>query len=139
MTNEWRKQSASKRGGDASIIAIDAAPAEAMLAVGLTDGITPELEYERSWAREILIQAKEKLRTTYEAAEMMHEYDAFTDQLELGKSERTYREIATELGVDEPRRPIYWLQDPAAISGTHRRSSVRDSHFATGSCATKRR
>lgn len=97
--NEWRKEAAAKRGGGVRPISIDAEPAEAWLRIEPASGTSPELEFERSWAREILQQAREKLRETYAEAGREKEFEAFADQLEIGKSERPHEEIAAELGV----------------------------------------
>ncbi len=99
--NEWKKQSAEKRGGGVAPLSIDADPVEGWLKIEPTVDTTPELEFERQWAREILQQAREKLREVYVEAGKSAEFDAFADQLEIGKSERPHREIADELGVDE--------------------------------------
>lgn len=100
--SEWRKATAKKRGGEVAMIEIDAASAEAMLASEPVDCVSPEIEFERQWAREILKQAKERLLETYQAAGKKSEFEVFVEQLDDGKSERSYREIAKELGVKEP-------------------------------------
>lgn len=98
--NEWKKKTAEKRGGGVAPLRIDAQPAEAWLEIDPESGVSPELEFERSWAREILQQARDALRETYAAAGKLKEFEAFADQLEIGKSERPYSEIAVELGID---------------------------------------
>lgn len=98
----WRKEHSKKRGGDTPFIEIDAASAEAELAQDPVDDLTPELEYERHWAREVLRQAKAKLLETYTNAGKLKEYETFEDQLEDGKAERSYTDMAKDMGVAEP-------------------------------------
>jgi len=68
LINDNRKRTAAKRGGENQPLAIDAVSAEEWLAMEPSDKVTPELEYDRQWAREILRQAKADLQAAYAAA-----------------------------------------------------------------------
>lgn len=72
---EWRKRGAQKRGGGVSLVAMDACSAEERFALEPRDGVTPEMEYERVWARELLRRALTRLAS---------DYDALKDQLVKG-------------------------------------------------------
>lgn len=100
---EFRNRSRIKRGGKVAIVAIDALDAEARLAFERSDLRTPEDEFDRCWAQAILDGARAKLRADYEAAGKVDEFDAFEDQLEDGSSDRSYREIGAELGIEESK------------------------------------
>jgi hypothetical protein len=65
------------------------------------DAATPELEYERAWARELLRQTLEKLGNLYAAAGNSRIFGALREQLADGSSERSYQEIASSLGMTE--------------------------------------
>ena len=101
MASAKKRERTQKRGSGIPPITFDALPTEASLTIELAENLTPELEYERSWAREILSEARKKLQQDYAEIGKQAEFEAFADQLELGKSEESYREIAAELGVDE--------------------------------------
>ena len=58
------------------------------------------MEFERSWAREILDQARAKLAADYAEAGKAAEFEMLADQLEQGKKARPYPELAEQLGID---------------------------------------
>lgn len=103
IVNKHRSASRLKRGGDVQLIPIDAEDAEARMNVEPRHDLTAEREFDLCWAREILNQAKARLRDSYEEAGKLDHFLAFEDQLEDGKSERSYREIAGDLDVPEAR------------------------------------
>lgn len=102
MHDQWQRGSRLKRGGGVQPLAIDAVSAEAWLAMEPSDGVTPELEYERSWAREILRQSREKLRESYAEKGRAEEFALVQDHLEP-QGGRPYSELAADLGVKEAR------------------------------------
>lgn len=100
-TEEWRRKGAQKRGGGRPVVAIDALSAEERYALEPHDRATPEVEYERAWARELLRQAVDRLGRDYDAAGNGAVFRALRDQLTEGALGRGYLEIATTLGVSE--------------------------------------
>ena len=102
MHDQRRRGASQKRGGGVLPLAIDAVSAEAWLALEPSDGVTPELEFERSWAREIIRQTREKLRKSYAEAEKLQEFTLLQDHLEP-QGGRPYADLAADLGVKEAR------------------------------------
>jgi DNA-directed RNA polymerase specialized sigma24 family protein len=98
---EWRKRGAQKRGGGQRELAFDALSAEERLALEPSDHVTPEVEYERAWARELLRQALAKVAADYEGAGNGGLFHAMRDQLTEGSSESSYRGLAESLGLSE--------------------------------------
>jgi RNA polymerase sigma-70 factor (ECF subfamily) len=100
-TEDRRRQSAGKRGSGQPLLELDALEAEERFSLEPHDNITPEVEYERAWARELLRQALEKLGATYEAAGQGAIFHALRDQLTEGSPDRSYQAIAASLGLTE--------------------------------------
>ena len=100
-TEYWRKQNAQKRGSGRPLVEIDALQLEERFALEPHDKITPEVEYERAWARELLRQALEKLGASYEALGKGALFHALRDQLADGTSDHSYQVIASSLGLTE--------------------------------------
>jgi len=98
---EWRRRGSQKRGGGQPVLEIDALSADERYAMEPHDATTPELEYERAWARELLRQALDKLGHAYAAAGNAGVFGALRDQLAEGSNENSYGRIATSLGMTE--------------------------------------
>lgn len=98
---EWRKQGAQKRGNGQPLLEIDALSTEERLALEPRSDVTPEREYERAWARELLRQALGQLGAAYTQAGNGAVFQALREQLGDGSGERSYAAIAAELGVSE--------------------------------------
>ena len=96
-----RRQNAQKRGSGRPMLEMDALGLEERFAFEPHDNLTPEVEYERAWARELLRQALDKLGAAYEAAGNVAVFQALQDQLAEGSSGRTYQVIADSLGLTE--------------------------------------
>ena len=65
LINEWREASAQKRGGGAVMFPIDAVDYERAYQAELTDADTPEVLYERRWARTVLDRVLDRLAAEY--------------------------------------------------------------------------
>lgn len=100
-SEEWRRRGAQKRGGGKPVVEIDALSAEERFALEPHDHVTPEVEYERAWARELLRQAVHKLERNYEAAGNGAVFRALRDQLTDGAPDQSYSGIAASLGMSE--------------------------------------
>jgi RNA polymerase sigma factor (sigma-70 family) len=98
---EWRKSNAQKRGSGQAALAIDALQAEERYALEPHDAKSPDLEYERAWARELLHQAMDKLGQAYSKTGHSGVFEALRDQLAEGTVRRSHQEIAANLGMTE--------------------------------------
>ncbi len=98
---EWRKGSAQKRGSARRLLEIDALSAEERYALEPHDDNTPEKEYEREWAREVLRQALDRVETAYRSEGKAPVFEVFRDQLAHGTPDVPYRETAASLGLTE--------------------------------------
>ncbi len=100
-TEEWRKRGAQKRGGGQAVMEFDALSAQERYALEPHDSTTPELEFERAWAREVLRQALDKLGAAYAEAGNADVFSALRDQLVDGSADHSYQNIAASLGMTE--------------------------------------
>ena len=100
-TEYRRRQNAQKRGGGQPMLEIDALELEERYALEPHDNITPDVEYERAWARELLRQALVKLGSSYEATGKGDLFRLLRDQLADGTCDRPYQGIADSLGLTE--------------------------------------
>ena len=64
LHDEWDKARAQKRGGGQLVISLDAEAAEGRY-LEVAHGSTPEREFDRQWAEQLLAQARTKLREEY--------------------------------------------------------------------------
>lgn len=61
MVNEWKKARRVKRGGDFVVLSLDYEKEEALYSRDLPDHLTPDLIYERRWARQLIDLAQQRL------------------------------------------------------------------------------
>jgi RNA polymerase sigma-70 factor (ECF subfamily) len=101
LTNEWRRERASKRGGAAHIVSIDdMTRAEDHYAAGLAMSQTPERVYERNWALALLERTTARLAREFAAAGKSRVFDALKPYL-TGDRDARYSQVAVELGMSE--------------------------------------
>lgn len=101
MANEWQKRKAQKRGGGVTVLSIDVTDAEDRACLEPADSLTPEAVFERHWASSILNSVMRRLQESYEIDGKAEVFEKLKDHLGLGRGERSYREIGTELGISE--------------------------------------
>lgn len=102
LVDQHRHASALKRGGGQWIISLDGMGGEDRFRLESHHDLTPEKLYERAWARTLLDRARSRLREEYAAAGKAHLYFALKDFPLSGKSERSFQQAATELGMTVP-------------------------------------
>jgi RNA polymerase sigma-70 factor (ECF subfamily) len=99
LANERRRQQAVKRGGRAKIIAIDEAQSEGRYALEPINAITPETQFERSWAFALLERVGSRLAADYENAGRAELFSRLQPYL-AGKSGMAgYESLARELAM----------------------------------------
>ena len=100
LANEWDRDRALKRGGGIQFIELDGEVAESRFRSALADHLTAEQVFERRWALEIIERSIERLRAEFEGAGKLERFEGLLSQL-TGDDERTYRELADQLGMTE--------------------------------------
>jgi len=85
LANEWRREHARKRGGEAYVVSIDdMTRAEDHYAAGLAMSQTPDRVYERSWALALLERTMARLRGEFAAAGKGRVFEALKPYLTGG-------------------------------------------------------
>lgn len=95
---EHRRDGARKRGGGTPVIMIDALTAEQRFALEPRDELSPEKEFDRAWARNLLSSVLEKLGNAYREAGKGELFAALQDHLSGGDTE-SYGAAAESLGL----------------------------------------
>src|SRR5262249_40170539 len=95
---QHRKNTAQKRGGGAATIEIDALEAEQRYALEPRDELSPEREFDRAWARQLLTSVLAQLGDAYRAAGKGEVFAALQDHLTGGDTEN-YAAAAQTLGL----------------------------------------
>lgn len=101
LANEWRRESASKRGGAASTVSLeDMGRAEDFYAAARMSSETPERIYERNWALALLERTTAQLAAEFDAAGKSHMFTVLKQYL-AGDRDKPYADAAQELGLSE--------------------------------------
>jgi RNA polymerase sigma factor (sigma-70 family) len=102
LTNEWRRDQANKRGGQAQFLSIqDMTRAEDYYAAGAQSTGTPEDIYERNWALALLERAARRLEEEFAAAGKSHVFAQLKPYLEGDRDAVRYSHVAAALGWSE--------------------------------------
>ena len=67
LHDEWDRARAQKRGGGQALISIEAEEAEGRY-LEVPHGSTPDMEFDRQWAEQLLARARAKLHAEYESS-----------------------------------------------------------------------
>ena len=100
MANEWRRQSAQKRGAGQTI-SFDTQDAEDRYVVEPVDETNPQLLYEQAWAVAVLDQAMTLLETEYAGAGKQLVFEQLAPCLQGDRQALTYAELGAQLGMSE--------------------------------------
>lgn len=100
MANEWRRQSAEKRGANQTI-SFDAQDAEERYAVEPIDESNPQSLYEQAWAVAVLDQAMSLLEAEYASAGKQVLFEQLASCLQGDRTTSTYAEIGAPLAMTE--------------------------------------
>lgn len=93
-----RKGSAQKRGGGRPVVEFDALDAEQRYALEPRDELSPEREFDRAWARQLLASVLEKLGQSYREAGKGAVFQALRGRL-TGAEDEDYAAVAATLGL----------------------------------------
>ena len=100
LANEWRRQTAQKRGGGRVAISLDLPSGERRYSQEPSHDLTPEQAYERRWALTLLERALSRLREEYAAGGKASLCERLTAFL-AGDKGAPYQQIANDLGMTE--------------------------------------
>jgi RNA polymerase sigma factor (sigma-70 family) len=101
LADEWKKQSALKRGGQAVHFSIDVDGAERLIAEALTDDVTPEILFDRQWIRSVLDAVTLALSAEYGRRNKADLFTELKPFLIGGRQQRGYAEIAEANDISE--------------------------------------
>ena len=96
---EARKQATIKRGGRATIVAIDEDDGEERFQLDLAHETTPDKLYLRSWADSLLAQTFEALRRDFVKADKLVLFEALKPHLSGGPEQSSYAQLGAALGL----------------------------------------
>lgn len=98
LIDQHRKAMAAKRGGGMAVVSISSSDAEARLQHELSDDDSPDVLFERAWARTLLDDVLKRLRASYERGGKLPIFEALSPNL-LQDATPEYRSLSKELGA----------------------------------------
>jgi RNA polymerase sigma factor (sigma-70 family) len=102
MANEWERTHPQKRGGFQAPISLDTESAERKFQSEITAAeIPPDRAYERRWALTLLEQTLSRLRSEFESAGKILEFEQLKIFLTSDKKDIPYAKVAAELDTNE--------------------------------------
>jgi DNA-directed RNA polymerase specialized sigma24 family protein len=101
MANEWDRAHAAKRGGFAPAVPIDQVLAEDRLAAEVSHEVTPEVLYDRQWARTLLEQTMRRLQQEYVESGRAQLFENLRNCLAREEEAPAYADIAARLKLTE--------------------------------------
>ena len=115
LSDQRDRQMAQKRGGGQSIVSINAADADRLYSIEPADpGLTPDLLFDRSWARALLERSLASLGREFADSGRSELFDHLKIGLTDGLAEASYAMIAARLGMT-----------PSAVESSARRMRKR--------------
>ncbi|MEM7699373.1 MAG: sigma-70 family RNA polymerase sigma factor [Verrucomicrobiota bacterium] len=101
MTNLHVREQRLKRGGGKTIISLDEDPEEGSASFEPSENLTPDRQFERSWAETLLRRALNSVGETYGTKGKGDLFEVLSDYLKPWKKTRPRSEAAAELGMNE--------------------------------------
>jgi RNA polymerase sigma factor (sigma-70 family) len=101
IANHRRHHATQKRGGGREFIAMDVAVLEASLAGPGQEAVTPEVQFERSWAFTLLENVMGRLRGEYVQANRLELFEALEPALAPAQGRLGYAAMGARLGLSE--------------------------------------
>ena len=98
LAKELRRQQTVKRGGKREIVSLDAEEGERRFAREPADEVTPEVQFERSWAFALLERVFARLRAEYERAGRAELFEKLEPYLAGKESMPGYEQLARQVG-----------------------------------------
>ena len=101
VANDWDRSHAAKRGGFQSIVELDQATAESIIAPQLADAASPDILFERQWAVALLEFVMKRLEQEYVETGRTKLFQHLARTLTREEDAQSYAVIATELQLTE--------------------------------------
>ena len=101
LVDQHRHADAAKRGGGQRTVSLDESRAEERFRLEPQHELTPEKLYEREWALTLLDRAQLRLREECVVAGNAELHDRLKGFPLAGKSDPSFQQVATELGMTE--------------------------------------
>jgi RNA polymerase sigma factor (sigma-70 family) len=102
LANEWERAHAQKRGGFQTHLSLDTEMAERKFQSEIASAeIPPDRAFERRWALTLLEQTMSRLRSEFEHAGKISEFERLKIFLTADRREIPYAAVAAELGMNE--------------------------------------
>ncbi|MEL7498881.1 MAG: ECF-type sigma factor [Planctomycetota bacterium] len=101
LINEWDKSRAQKRGGGKSLLSLDFGEADNRYRLEPAHAETPELIYQKQWAKTLLERVSQTLRSEFADRGKAHQFDKLNKFLSGKNNDETLGEAADQLGMSE--------------------------------------
>lgn len=101
LINQWDKARAKKRGGGKSPLSLDFGEADNRYRMEPSHAQTPELIYQKQWAKTLLDRVFKALRSEFAERGKAHQFDKLKKFLSGKNSEETLGEAADQLSMTE--------------------------------------
>jgi RNA polymerase sigma factor (sigma-70 family) len=101
MMNEWRRNSAQRRGAGQASITLDTEFAESRQAAAISPTLAPDEMFDQQWALTLLDLTVNRLRAEFADAGKPGDFDALKDCLMAERGAIDYATVATRLGLNE--------------------------------------
>ena len=101
LANQWKKETAKKRGGAHHHIPLPLDTAESRLASLPSNASTPEHAFEKQWAMTLLDAVLARLRNEFETSGRADQFSHLKPCLTGTRESQPYADLAVELGTTE--------------------------------------
>jgi RNA polymerase sigma-70 factor (ECF subfamily) len=101
LADQRDRERAQKRGGVRALIPFEALDAEDRYRREIADELTPERQFDRTWALNLLDQVLNQLAAEYAASGRGQFFERLQSALEPGSRVRSYASLAAQLGMTE--------------------------------------
>lgn len=101
IRNQWNKANAQKRGGGKSPLSLDFGEADDRYRLEPSHAQTPELIFQKQWAKTLLDRVTNTLRSEFAARGKAHQFEKLKNFLAGKNSDETLAEAADQLEMTE--------------------------------------
>ena len=112
LADEWKRDRALKRGGQAALFSLDFDNGESRLQIEPMETLTAEKLYERQWALTLLDRVLRRLQAEYERSGRRDHFQALKPFITGQNARVSHATVAKRLGINETatRAAVYRLR-----------------------------